>query len=127
MNYGQYAQARKNPEEEEQIILMQWAELQQGRYPELALLYHVPNGGARAKTTAARLKAAGVKPGVPDLCLPVPRGVYHGLYIELKVGTNKTTENQKQWLAALAQQGYKTAVCYGWVEGSEVIKAYLKL
>lgn len=127
MYYGQYTQTRKNPEEEEQITLMEWAELQKGRYPELALLYHVPNGGARAKTTAARLKAAGVKAGVPDLCLPVARGGFHGLYIELKTGTNKTTERQNQWLDALSRQGYKTAVCYGWVEASQTIKDYLTL
>lgn len=125
MYYGQYTQVRKSQEEEEQIVLMQWAELQKGRYPELALLYHVPNGGARAKTTAARLKAAGVKAGVPDLCLPVARGGFHGLYIELKAGKNKTTEPQNQWLAALSRNGYKTAVCYGWAEASQVIKEYL--
>ena len=66
-------------EAEEQIALFEWAALQSGRFPELALLYHVPNGGSRNKIEAARLRAQGVKSGVPDLCLPVARGGNHGL------------------------------------------------
>lgn len=71
-------------EEEEQAILFRWAELSRATMPELEMLYHIPNGGLRSKTEAARFKAAGVKAGVPDICLPVARGEYHGLYIELK-------------------------------------------
>lgn len=59
--------------------------------------------------------------------LPVPRGIYHGLYIELKAGKNKTTDNQGRWLCELSEQGYKTAVCYGWAEAAEMLKAYLRL
>ncbi|QNU68698.1 VRR-NUC domain-containing protein [Ruminiclostridium herbifermentans] len=94
--------------------------------PELDLMYHIPNGGKRDIATAKRLKAEGVKAGVPDICLPVPRGVYHGLYIELKAGENKTTRKQNEWLEALDNNGYFTAVCYGWEEASKVITNYLK-
>jgi len=55
--------------------------------------------------------AEGVKRGVPDVFLPVARGGYHGLWIEMKYGKNKTTSNQKWWLNELKDQGYKTAVC----------------
>ena len=113
-------------ESEEQIALFQWASLQVGRYPELDLLYHIPNGGHRHKTTAIRLKKEGVKAGVPDLCLPVPRSGYHGLYIELKAGRNDTTENQDRWLEALKQNGYYTAICHGWEAATKVIIKYLK-
>ena len=71
-------------EAQEQMTLFSWAAMQSGKYPELNLLYHVPNGGSRHKAEAGRLRAEGVKAGVPDLCLPVARGQYHGLYIELK-------------------------------------------
>lgn len=50
------------------------------QWPELALLHHIPNGGTRDAVEAKHLKQQGVKSGVPDLCLPVPRGQYHGLY-----------------------------------------------
>ncbi|WP_342343337.1 VRR-NUC domain-containing protein [Ruminiclostridium herbifermentans] len=110
----------------EQIYLFRWATLSSGAMPELDLMYHIPNGGKRDIATAKRLKAEGVKAGVPDICLPVPRGVYHGLYIELKAGENKTTRKQNEWLEALDNNGYFTAVCYGWEEASKVITNYLK-
>lgn len=110
----------------EQITLFQWAALHTRKFPELELLYHIPNGGKRHKTTAIRLKAEGVKAGVPDICLPVPKGHYHGLYIELKAGKNTTTDNQDRWLQALAANGYYTAVCYGWEMASNAILEYLR-
>ena len=55
-------------------------------------------GGKRDAKTATILKRQGVKAGVPDLHLPVARGGYHGLYIELKVGDNTTTKKQKDWI-----------------------------
>lgn len=76
---------------------------------------------------AANLKRQGVKAGVPDLCLPVTRGRYHGLYIEMKYGKNKTSEEQNKWLDALAWQGYAVAVCYGWEKAQELIVKYLSL
>ena len=109
----------------EQICLFRWAAFEEGKYPELKYIFHVPNGGKRNITTAKRLKAEGVKAGVPDICLPVPRGQYHGLYIELKAGKNTTTENQDRWLEFLKQQGYCAAVCYGWEKVSKVILRYL--
>lgn len=113
-------------ESEEQIALFQWAEMMSRRYSELSLLYHIPNGGARSKGTAGRLKAEGVKSGVPDICLPVAKGKYHGLYIEMKVGNNKPTPNQVKWLDALREQGYQAKVCYGWVEASKEIESYMR-
>ena len=113
-------------EASEQRALFQWANIIVGQIPELTLLHHVPNGGKRDKVTAALLKAEGVKSGVPDVCLPVARGGYHGLYIEMKAGKNKLSVNQETWLKQLTLQGYCTAVCYGWHEAAEVITKYLK-
>ena len=112
-------------ESAEQQALFEWAALQAKLYPELDLLYHIPNGGHRYKTTARRLKAEGVKAGVPDICLPVARGGYHGLYIEMKAGRNTPTEHQERWLMALAENGYYTAVCNGWLSAVEEIVYYL--
>ena len=105
---------------------MQWAKWQEGRYPELKLLYHCPNGGTRNKLEAANLKRQGVKAGVPDLFLPVPRSQKYGLFIEMKVGRNKCTDNQKKWIRNLLEQGYEVKVCYS-CEAIQVIKKYLNI
>lgn len=110
-----------------QETLFNWAQYQYARYPELELLYHIPNGGKRDARTAANLKRQGVKAGVPDLHLPVARGGYNGLYIELKVGSNKPTQLQKKWLSSLNEQGYLAVVCYGWQEAAEQLINYLEL
>lgn len=115
-------------EQVEQINLMRWAEYEKGAHPELKLLLHIPNGGSRTKAEAGRFRAMGVKPGVPDLLLPVARGAYHGLWIELKrADGGKTQAAQRGWIAALRDQGYEAVVCHGWVEASETIMKYLNL
>lgn len=112
-------------ESDEQKALFVWAALASGKYPELELMFHVPNGGSRHPVEAANLKAQGVKAGVPDICIPVPRGAFHGLFIEMKYGKNKLTADQKWWLVALSQQGYAGAVCYTWESARTVILNYL--
>lgn len=128
MNRTSQPRAKPIPHEgEEQEALFRWAAYMKGLYPEIELLYHIPNGGSRNPAEAANLKRQGVKAGVPDLCLPVARGRYHGLYIELKVGRNKPSDKQKKWLLALNAQGYAAAVCYGWESAAETIKKYLEM
>ena len=110
----------------EQMLVFQWADWMRGRWPELALLHHIPNGGSRNPVEAARLKAQGVKPGVPDLCLPVSRGGYHGLYIEMKRQFGgRVSDEQKAWIADLIAQGYRVTVCRGAEEAIEELKSYL--
>ena len=113
-------------EGEEQATLFSWAAMKRGKYPELDLLFHIPNGGSRGKAEAARFKAEGVKPGVPDLFLPVARGPYHGLFIEMKRKKGgKVSDNQKAWIAALTVQGDLAVVCYGWKDAASLIVDYL--
>lgn len=127
MGYYSRMQNRKRSEATEQEIVIKWCEYNSQRHPELKLIYHVPNGGSRNQLEAANLKRQGVKAGVPDLNLPVALQGFHGLYIEMKFGKNKTTEKQKWWLEQLQQQGYKTAVCYGADEAIDTIKEYLNI
>lgn len=118
---------QKTSEENEQTCLFRWAEFAEVQYEELKLMYHVPNEGKRSRIAGARLKAQGLKSGVPDVCLPTAHGGYIGLYIEMKVKPNKPTENQKQWLKKLREQGHLTAVCYSWEEAKQLIEQYIKL
>lgn len=111
----------------EQATLFSWAQMRTYWYPELTLMFHIPNGGKRSKAEAGRFRAEGVKSGVPDICLPVARGGYHGLFIELKrQHGNTTTKNQDTWLADLREQGYATAVAYGWEQAAKIITDYME-
>jgi len=113
-------------ESEEQKALFQWAKLSEGRYPELKLMHHIPNGGHRNKVVAVKLAAEGVKRGVPDICLPVARNEYHGLYIELKrTKGGSVSAEQKAWIATLKEQGYLAVVCRGCREAISAIEDYL--
>lgn len=84
-------------------------------------------GGSRNKAEAVKLKQMGVKAGIPDLCLPVPMGMYNGLYIEMKYDTGKLEDSQKKMLEALAAAGHYCTVCYGAEEAIRVLQEYINL
>lgn len=109
-----------------QMTLIDWTMLMENRWPELKLLFHVPNGGARGKAEAGRLKRQGVKAGVPDLMLPVARGGYHGLFIELKTEKGSLTPEQKEWLRMLQEQGYAAKCCKGLDEAMRTLTNYMQ-
>ena len=85
-------------EDAEQEKVVCWAKLMSNAYPDLELLYHV---------------------------LPVPRAGYAGLYIELKVGENRPSNSQKDWLEKLTIQGYQALVCYGGKEAIRALEQYV--
>lgn len=113
-------------ESEEQQALFRFLAYRVEEYPVLDYLFAIPNGGWRNKATAGRLKAEGVKAGVPDLCLPVARHGFHGLYIEMKVlYGGASSMAQKEWHARLRAQGYQVTVCHGWLAAARCIFEYL--
>ena len=120
-------QHHRQHEAAEQIKLFRWVDLVLNYYPELRLLHHIPNGGSRNELEAVNLKRQGVRAGVPDLCLPVARGGYHGLYIEMKAGKNKPTEKQLWWIENLKKQGYAVSGCWGFEAARMELEKYLKL
>ena len=77
-----------------------------------SMLFAVPNGGDRNVIVARKLKAEGVKRGVPDLVLPVARHGMHGLFLELKIRPNKPSKEQKAWAKHLIAEGYMVATVY---------------
>lgn len=112
-------------EADEQKALIEWAAWASGKHPELELLYHIPNGGSRHPAEAVRLKEQGVKAGVPDLCLPVPKNCFHGLFIEMKYGNGRLSDKQKQWIHDLLKNQYAVYVCYTMEEAKTAICNYL--
>ena len=115
----------KDLEHDHQVALFQWAEYD--KRPELKLLFAVPNGTNTGKRQGAYSKAEGLKAGVPDIVLPVARGGFHALFIELKVGKNKATLKQAEWIERLGEAGNMAIVCHGWDSAKKVIEGYLGL
>nr|DAU58489.1 MAG TPA: Nuclease [Caudoviricetes sp.] len=110
----------------EQASLFNWAAMRRGKYPELELMFHVPNEGKRSSVTGGRMVKEGMKAGVPDIFLPVPRGENHGLFIEMKRRKfGKLSKEQADWMEKLSGKGYACAVCFGWQAAAETIEAYL--
>ncbi len=116
----------RQAEHDEQVALMAWAKETEEQHPELALLFAVPNGGARNAVTGRHLKQEGVKRGVPDLWLPVARCGYHGLVSELKASAKRRpSPEQVRWLNDLKAQGWLALLCVGAVEAKRIISGYL--
>lgn len=113
-------------EDQEQAQIFAEIEYLKNQYPELVLLFHIPNGANTNKITGALNKRKGLKSGVPDLFLPVARHGYHGLFIELKAVGGVESKTQKEWRKNLNLQGYKSVVCVGCEEAIEILLDYMK-
>lgn len=117
---------RRKTELTEQQAVIEWCEVMSRQFPELKTIYHIPNEGKRSRIGGADLKKAGLKPGVPDLCLPIARGGWNALYIEMKKDrTCKCTKDQIDFQALLAHQGNFCCIAYGFDEAVCCIKKYL--
>ena len=96
------------------------------QWPQFArLLFAVPNGGARSKAQAGKLKAEGVVAGVSDLLLLVARKGYHGLCIEMKDAKGRQRDTQKDWQKAVEEQGYKYVLCRSYDDFVKEVNDYL--
>lgn len=114
-------------EHQETAAVIQWARVMRSRWNELDLLFHIPNEGKRSRTGAAYMLAEGMKKGVPDLCLPVARGRYHGLFIEMKrIKGGKISMEQEEMILRLLNEGYYARVCKGADVAIRTIEEYLK-
>jgi hypothetical protein len=114
-------------EEADQVALMQWAALVQvGAITLAELLVHVPNGGARSASEGGRFKAMGVKPGVPDLLLPVRTSEYGAGWWELKHGRGRLEESQLTRHAILRASGHYVQTYWTWSEAAADMLRYLQ-
>lgn len=88
---------------------------------------HAPNGGTRNIIEATKLKAMGTKSGVPDCLIFTRKGGFSGFAIELKVGYNKPSENQVQFMQQLENQGWLIVVSYSLDQCIALIDWYVSL
>jgi len=125
-------------EHDSQAALINWARLNENWIPELKTLYANPNAQkfgyashAKKRNTIVKLKKEGLKPGVPDLTLPIVADHGPGIpgicYIELKYGDNKPTESQEEMMKILANEGNWTFVCWDWIEAAKVLLRHIAL
>jgi len=138
---GKAGKKKLTPEHDEQVALFYWAELNSKKIPALKLLMAIPNGasyggGGGRWSIAKRMKDEGVKKGVPDVFLPVPMTYVNegqvtdmkaGLWIEMKAGKNKPSDDQSWWIENLQEMGYRVEVCYSSNEAVDIINEYLDL
>jgi len=131
--------AKSGSEDSHQSALFCYFQINRARYPETQWMFAIPNGGWRDKRTAGKLKGTGVKAGVPDICLPIRRGQFSGLWIEFKAPAvlssdgnrivkpvGRATPEQKVWIDMLRCQGYVAEVCVGWEQARDVVISYLE-
>lgn len=111
-------------EQEDQIAFIQWFRI---KYPKIMIAASA-NGGYRRLLEAKKLKEMGVSAGFPDLTIPYPKGIYHGLYIEMKKkDRGKLSWPQIDWLNYLRKQGYKAEVAYGLDQAIKITEEYMNL
>jgi hypothetical protein len=110
----------KGPSETQEAITL--ASYMRMHLPEI-LFAHLANENQQSKMSE------GLLPGLPDYLIAEARGVYFGLFLELKRRdkTNKPTKKQIECMEKLESRGYKCVVGYGWKESVELIKEYLSL
>lgn len=123
---GKVTKVPHQAELEEQAALIEWADktvingIKIGDY-----LLHIPNEGKRGPKAARDAKRLGVRAGVPDLFLALPRGGYGGLWIEMKAKGGKLSALQEVWLKRLEKAGYRTVCCFGFEQALCVISEYI--
>lgn len=112
----------------EQSMVIRWIDLHAKSIPELSLRFAVPNGAKRSVWEAAQAKTEGMQAGVPDLWIPVARGQFHGLAIEMKRRHNgKASPAQIDYMARLSSAGWSVHVCHGASEAIAVIASYFEV
>lgn len=120
-------------EHKHQVALFKWLEWACKFDIRLKYIFAVPNGGKRSIGLAVKLKAEGVKRGVPDIVIPFPSKGFHGAYIEMKapedkinkIKAGKIKDQQYEYLDFLTSQGYLTTVCYTWSDAKTFIEDYI--
>lgn len=93
------------------------------------LFFHIASEGVASLHRRSLLKQAGLQPGIADYILAMPKGKYHGMFLELKrvkKSSSSISKEQSDFLLAVEKQGYFACVCYGWKAAIEAIDEYMK-
>ena len=116
---------RRSEEEDLQIACFSLVVMSQAAHPILRWMYHPPNGGGRSKATAGRLRAMGVRSGVPDLLCHMESGRWKGFAVEAKSAIGRLSEDQIDWLIMFKQRGYLVGLFRTIDEFSTYLQCYV--
>jgi hypothetical protein len=100
------------------------------KVPELRWIHSIPNGASFGGSKESRMKQGafmkmeGLRPGVSDICWPIPRGTYHGLYLEMKTPTGSVRPDQREFMKFVGEQGYRVEIRKGWKTACQLIEEY---
>lgn len=72
------------------------------------------------------MKREGLRAGVVDICLPIPRGGFCGLYAECKIKPNRLTPDQAAFLRAMEIVGHYTSVWWTFDQAVQELHAYVR-
>ena len=114
-------------EHQHQVTLFEWIDWYANVDDRLKNAFAVPNGGNRDARTGARLKAEGVKRGVPDLFLMWPAHGFGFLAIEMKSKKGVMSTSQLEWVDRLQNAGGKVMICHSADEAISTIRKYLNI
>lgn len=119
---------RKQPEHDEQCALFEWARnpTVERQYPAIKLMSCSLNGVKLTRAQAGKAKAAGMLKGESDVRLPVARGSWIGLIIEMKAGKNTATQEQLDYGYEMEAEGHQFHICYTWEDARLKIEKYLQ-
>lgn len=90
------------------------------------LVFSVPNGGSRDPREAKNMKRQGVKSGVADVILLIPKKGYASLCIEFKTDKGKQSDEQKEFQRQAEMCGNKYVVVRSVATAIGIVKEYLK-
>lgn len=88
---------------------------------------HIANERSTSPQSGALLKRMGVYKGASDIFIPRANKSYHGLFIELKVGKNKASVDQINFIHRMIEEGYGGFVAYSSNEAILIIKQFYSL
>jgi len=115
-------------ESTEQEHFVQWLKINEYRFNGLSLAFATNNGGwLKNYAMVNKMKKMGMKNGVPDIVIPVPRGRYHGLFIEMKrTSGSQLSAEQKKYIVDLNILGYKAEIAYGCDDAIRITEEYFR-
>ena len=112
-------------EDAELTAFFDFIRIKEASDPRLSVVFHVANERRVSPQAGRRLKKKGVKPGVPDVFVPIPSRNYHGMFIEFKIKPNKLTDIQINFGQQLVRHGYLVCVAYSSTEAIKILEDYL--